>query len=193
MLILPFIGLVAWGEEIPPNIFRPYAKFYEKGQEKSRFEKYLELKDSSESRKYSALFSEKGYKSMTIYQILYQGNYSSEIKIKKITAFDKFAENDRTMQDFIKFFSSVFPEKVRKPPAEESVGQILIFSGKKEKCGIFVPGVVGPEFNLIYVPEAKVSVGSTYKISDGAMSAIPPFDYFWKMCENKQHKVTDKK
>lgn len=188
-IFIPFLIFnlfLANTKSVGENEFRPYTKFYEKGKEKERFEEYLKFKDGDTAKKYSNLFSKSDFENLSIYQIVYQSGYNNEIKILSAGTYGNFLKKDIAMEEFVNFFDKAFPELVRKPPADEAKGQILIFSGPSRKCAIFVPGINGPEFMLVNGLVDKVTAGATYKTSDGAMSATRPFKYFWKMFGNEK-------
>jgi len=178
LLILTF-SCAAQINEADPYRYRPYIEFYEKGKEGLRRDEYLKYTNSDVSKNYLRIFSEE-YDALKIYQV---ENYhrKNQITINKMVLHATLGKDEPVFNQFIGFFKNSFPESIRRMPDENSKTQILVFSGKEGSCVIYVPGVLGPEFAIVGGTDQGVKAGETYNISNFAMSATPPFEYFWEM------------
>jgi len=181
LILLVFSTAVAQQKK-PIHKYRPAAEFYEKGKEVGRGAEYQKHKESKASKRYQKLFSHNLYTTLSIYKVSNYHMYGKKVKLSSVKLHERFSHKDETFKEFENFLKKVFPEKVNRMPKIDARSILLVFEGENESCVIYIPvSIWGPEFAILEAQGKKVEIGTIYEISDYAMSATPPSEYFWKL------------
>lgn len=160
---------------------RPYFEFYEKGKEIKRVEEYNNQKDSETSKQYLLSFSQENYEKLSIYLVDSTETYGRSVSINSIELYKVYDKKDPVFNQYVAFFQRSFPENPRRFPDRNNKAKVLVFDGKEKSKVIYIHGFQGPEFSILEGVTGKISAGDTYKTSNGAMSASPPFDHLTKL------------